>query len=68
MTGLTNIIAFRPTPIAMSARAAVQRPLATVLIGGLVTSLLLTLLVLPGIYRWFAPGKHATEEGAFACG
>jgi len=52
----------------MSARAAVQRPLATVLIGGLVTSLLLTLLVLPGIYRWFAPGKHATEEGASACG
>jgi cobalt-zinc-cadmium resistance protein CzcA len=31
----------------------VQRPLATVVIGGLVTSTLLTLLVLPAIYRWF---------------
>jgi hypothetical protein len=31
----------------------VQRPLATVVIGGLVTSTLLTLLILPMLYRWF---------------
>jgi cobalt-zinc-cadmium resistance protein CzcA len=33
--------------------AEVQRPLATVVIGGLVTSTLLTLFVLPSLYRWF---------------
>jgi heavy metal efflux system protein len=33
--------------------AEVQRPLATVMIGGLITSTLLTLVVLPAIYRWF---------------
>jgi len=32
----------------------VQRPLATVVIGGLITSTLLTLLVIPALYRWFA--------------
>jgi cobalt-zinc-cadmium resistance protein CzcA len=32
----------------------VQRPLATVVIGGLVTSTALTLLVIPAVYRWFA--------------
>ena len=31
-----------------------QRPLATVVIGGLVTSTILTLLVIPSLYRWFA--------------
>ena len=35
------------------AGAEVQRPLATVVIGGLITSTLLTLVVLPAIYRWF---------------
>jgi cobalt-zinc-cadmium resistance protein CzcA len=39
----------------------VQRPLATVVIGGLVTSTALTLLVLPTIYRWFEP-KEAHPE------
>jgi cobalt-zinc-cadmium resistance protein CzcA len=32
----------------------VQRPLATVVIGGLVTSTALTLLVIPAVYRWFS--------------
>jgi cobalt-zinc-cadmium resistance protein CzcA len=40
--------------LATSAGAEVQRPLATVVIGGLVTSTLLTLLVLPAVYGWFA--------------
>jgi cobalt-zinc-cadmium resistance protein CzcA len=39
--------------IATSAGAEVQRPLATVVIGGLITSTLLTLLILPTLYRWF---------------
>ena len=41
--------------VATSAGAEVQRPLATVVIGGLVTSTLLTLFVLPVIFPWFSP-------------
>ena len=41
--------------------AEVQRPLATVVIGGLVTSTLLTLLVLPAIYPWFARENPEVE-------
>ncbi len=54
MTALTDIIGFLPMAVAASAGAEVQRPLATVVIGGLVTSMLLTLFVLPAVYRWFA--------------
>ncbi len=43
---------FVPLALATSAGAEVQRPLATVVIGGLVTSTLLTLLVLPTVYAW----------------
>lgn len=39
--------------VATLAGAEVQRPLATIVIGGLVTSTLLTLLILPMLYRWF---------------
>lgn len=53
MTALTDIIGFLPMAVAVSAGAEVQRPLATVVIGGLVTSMLLTLFVLPAVYRWF---------------
>jgi len=41
----------------------VQRPLATVVIGGLITSTLLTLLVLPAVYRWFVPRDPNEGEG-----
>jgi cobalt-zinc-cadmium resistance protein CzcA len=37
----------------------VQRPLATVVVGGLVTSTLLTLLVIPALYKWFAVQANA---------
>jgi cobalt-zinc-cadmium resistance protein CzcA len=40
----------------------VQRPLASVVIGGLVTSTLLTLLVLPTIYHWMEKGKELVEK------
>jgi len=39
--------------------AEVQRPLATVVIGGLITSTLLTLLVLPTLYAWFERDRTA---------
>tara|TARA_R110002073_G_scaffold57246_2_gene145656 strand:- start:8122 stop:11271 length:3150 start_codon:yes stop_codon:yes gene_type:complete len=58
MTALVASLGFIPMAIATSAGAEVQRPLATVVIGGLVTSTLLTLLVLPAVYSWFA-GKNA---------
>jgi len=54
-------LGFLPMAIATSAGAEVQRPLATVVIGGLVTSTLLTLLVLPVLYRWFAARDEQIE-------
>lgn len=53
MTALVTSLGFIPMAVATSAGAEVQRPLATVVIGGLVTSTLLTLLLLPALYRWF---------------
>ena len=53
MTALVAALGFLPMALATSAGAEVQRPLASVVIGGLVTSTLLTLLVLPTLYaRW----------------
>ncbi|MEZ4238217.1 MAG: efflux RND transporter permease subunit, partial [Myxococcota bacterium] len=53
MTALVAALGFLPMALSTSAGAEVQRPLATVVIGGLVTSTLLTLLVLPALYgRW----------------
>jgi cobalt-zinc-cadmium resistance protein CzcA len=53
MTALVASLGFIPMALSHGAGAEVQRPLATVVIGGLVTSTILTLLVLPAIYRWF---------------
>ncbi len=55
MTALVASLGFIPMALSTSAGAEVQRPLATVVIGGLITSTLLTLVVLPAIYRWFEP-------------
>jgi cobalt-zinc-cadmium resistance protein CzcA len=55
MTALVASLGFIPMAIATSAGAEVQRPLATVVIGGLITSTLLTLLILPTLYKWFEP-------------
>jgi len=61
MTALVASLGFVPMALATSAGAEVQRPLATVVIGGLVTSTLLTLFVLPTIYSWFAPRRREVE-------
>lgn len=52
MTGLVASVGFLPMAISTSAGAEVQRPLATVVIGGLLSATLLTLLVLPTAYTW----------------
>ena len=53
MTALVASLGFIPMALAHGEGAEVQRPLATVVIGGLITATLLTLVVLPAIYRWF---------------
>ncbi|MFB0429690.1 CusA/CzcA family heavy metal efflux RND transporter [Xanthomonas euvesicatoria] len=52
MTALVAALGFVPMAFNVGAGAEVQRPLATVVIGGIVSSTLLTLLVLPVLYRW----------------
>jgi cobalt-zinc-cadmium resistance protein CzcA len=61
MTALVASLGFVPMALATSAGAEVQRPLATVVIGGLITSTLLTLLLLPTIYRWFSTERPEIE-------
>lgn len=61
MTALTDGIGFLPMALSTGAGAEVQRPLATVVIGGLVTATALTLLVLPAIYSRFG-GDVPTNE------
>ena len=52
MTALVASLGFVPMAVAIGTGAEVQRPLATVVIGGILSSTLLTLLVLPLLYRW----------------
>ncbi len=52
LTALTDVLGFLPMAISTSAGAEVQRPLATVVIGGMITATLLTLFVLPILYQW----------------
>ena len=58
MTALVASLGFLPMALATTMGAEVQRPLATVVIGGLVTSTALTLLVIPAVYRYFCPRRH----------
>jgi cobalt-zinc-cadmium resistance protein CzcA len=53
MTALVASLGFIPMALSHGTGAEVQRPLATVVIGGLITSTLLTLVVLPTLYRWW---------------
>jgi len=61
MTALVASLGFLPMALSTSAGAEVQRPLATVVIGGLVTSTLLTLLVLPTVYAGFTERREEFE-------
>jgi heavy metal efflux system protein len=66
MTALVASLGFIPMAIATSAGAEVQRPLATVVIGGLITSTLLTLLLLPTLYGWFERDEKKGETAVKA--
>ncbi len=55
MTACTTALGLVPLLLSHGTGSEVQRPLAIVVAGGLVTSTMLTLLVLPALYRWFIP-------------
>ncbi len=61
MTAMVASLGFLPMALSTSDGAEMQRPLATVVIGGLITSTLLTSLVIPTIYPWFARGLKDIE-------
>lgn len=54
MTALTTALGLIPLLFSHGTGSEVQRPLATVVVGGLITSTILTLLVIPALYKWFA--------------
>jgi cobalt-zinc-cadmium resistance protein CzcA len=64
MTALVASLGFLPMALSTGVGAEVQRPLATVVIGGVVSSTLLTLLVLPVLYRYFGPRAVVEEKAA----
>jgi cobalt-zinc-cadmium resistance protein CzcA len=53
MTALTSFIGHLPMLYATGSGADIQKPLAVVVMGGLITSSFLTLVVLPTLYEWF---------------
>lgn len=63
MTALVASVGFIPMAISTGAGAEVQRPLATVVIGGLLTSTVLTLLVLPTVYTWIEERRANSTLG-----
>ena len=62
MTACVASLGFVPMAIATSTGAEVQRPLATVVIGGLFSSTMLTLFLLPVIYEWAYRGEAARQS------
>ncbi|WP_343622558.1 CusA/CzcA family heavy metal efflux RND transporter [Roseateles puraquae] len=69
MTALVAALGFVPMALATGTGAEVQRPLATVVIGGIVSSTALTLLVLPLLYRWaHAPAASRASTAAVGVG
>jgi len=61
MTATTTALGLVPLLLSSGAGSEVQRPLATVVIGGLFTSTILTLLVLPAVYPWFMARTGTSE-------
>lgn len=71
MTALVDVFGFLPMMFASGAGAEIQRPLAAVVVGGIISSTVLTLLVLPALYyvldlnfaEWMQPAEAESEEG-----
>ena len=63
MTALVASLGFVPMALATGTGAEVQRPIATVVIGGLVSATLLTLFVLPALYAVFGRAGRVTSDG-----
>jgi cobalt-zinc-cadmium resistance protein CzcA len=65
MTASVTALGLIPLLFSTGTGSEVQRPLATVVVGGLVTSTTLTLLVIPAVYKWFAvrPQMEADLRG-----
>jgi cobalt-zinc-cadmium resistance protein CzcA len=68
MTALVASLGFVPMALATGTGAEVQKPLATVVIGGIVSSTLLTLIVLPALYRMWHRREAMIESGSAGAG
>jgi cobalt-zinc-cadmium resistance protein CzcA len=66
MTAVTTGLGLIPLLLSSGTGSEVQRPLATVVVGGLATSTAVTLLILPAVYRWFCeqPPNEAGGTGS----
>jgi cobalt-zinc-cadmium resistance protein CzcA len=64
MTATITSLGLIPLLFSSGTGSEVQRPLATVVVGGLVTSTALTLLVIPALYKWFAPAYEQQSSGS----
>ena len=64
MTAFVASLGFVPMAIATGAGAEVQRPLATVVIGGIISSTFLTLVLLPTLYEWVERKREKKEQAA----
>jgi len=64
MTALVASLGFVPMAIATGTGAEVQKPLATVVIGSLISATLLTLVVLPAVYGWFHRERSTSRQAA----
>ena len=62
MTASVAILGLMPMLLSSGVGAETQRPLASVVVGGLITSTLLTLVLLPVIYEWMETRKENKEE------
>lgn len=62
MTALVASLGFLPMAISTGAGAEVQKPLATVVIGGLITATFLTLFIIPALYEWMNSSKSNNNE------
>ncbi len=57
MTASIAIFSLLPMLLSSETGSEIQKPLATVVVGGLITSTLLTLLIIPSVYGWFEKRK-----------